>query len=576
MQKYSLDRLLKNNDFRIVVVAIFLILSAQIGFSLKFENTSSLAIWPPVGVAFALVLLMGYKVWPGIFIGGFITYSVSFLSQGIVINVASIFGIALITIGIVAEVLIGFWLYKKFIQEGAPYNSTKGTFQFLLITLGVCIIGALANTASLYLIEEVNQTNLYRNFASTYLGSVTGLLLFTNVIMAWVRGKTFWTYSHKNLAEAITFIGSIIVIIYFINSDSITVAFERSFPFIIIPFLLWAAFSSSIQVATTLVVLISLFSVYITKNGIGPFVLENSGDSLFLLQIFIGVIGISTIVLSSSVFERTAAKMKIEAFNETLEDAVEKRTHELDEEIKIRKKTEKDILKTNKELRKINEELDNFVYKVSHDLRAPISSILGLVNIAKYDDTMENMKDCLRQIEKSAKTQDAFIADIIELSKNSRIAPKSEEINFKNLINDTFAQIQHSYQKINIKPKIKIKQDKEFYSDPVRLKVIFNNLLSNSIKYGKDKGGKINIDINVKNGHADIKVEDNGKGIKKDMQEKVFDMFYRATDENAGSGLGLYIVKETVDKLKGDIYIESEEKKGTTVNLSLPNNQKKS
>ncbi len=571
MIRSNLLRLLKNTDLRIVFVAIAIILSAQLGFILSFTDTSAQAIWPPVGVAFALVLLLGYKVWPGVFIGGFITYSISFISQNILISVTSITGIALITLGLVGEILIGYLLYKKIIKNNAPFDNTASTFQFLLISLIVCLIGAATYTGSLFMIGVVDGPHFIEVFTSNYLASVTGLLLFTNLILSWVKGKTHWTYSHRNLIEITTFTGSIFIIIYFLYNKEMTVAFERSFPFIIIPFLLWAAFSASIQVATTLVVMISLFSVQITQSGLGPFVLEDVQDSLFLLQIFIMVIGISTTVLSSSVFERTEARKKIEAFNETLEDAVVKRTKELDEEIRIRKESETEIRKTNQELRKINTELDNFVYKVSHDLRAPISSILGLVNIAKYDDSENNMKDCLGQIEKSARTQDNFIKDIIELSKNSRVSVKAAEINFKSLIDDTYEQIEHAYRGAPIKPKIKIKQTNPFYSDTLRLKVIFNNLITNSIKYGKEKGGKINIDVNVHNGQADIVIEDNGIGIPKEYQSQVFDMFYRATDQNAGSGLGLYIVKETIEKLEGSVTLESEANKGTKIQFTLPN-----
>jgi signal transduction histidine kinase len=349
--------------------------------------------------------------------------------------------------------------------------------------------------------------------------------------------------------------------------DSITC----SFPFLIIPFLLWVAFRSSIQAATTVVLVISLFSVYITIQGAGPFVLEEDFSSLLLLQLFVIVIGVTTVILSAAVFERIEAKKKLEVFNENLETAVEERTKKLDEEIKIREKTEKKILNTNIELRKTNEELDNFVYKVSHDLRAPISSILGLVNIAKRDSTIENMMACISQIEKSAVTQDNFIKDIIELTKNARVKPKRQKINFRKLVDETFEYLQYSTNAEPPKAKLNLVQKKEFYSDTNRMKVIFNNIISNSLKYSKSDRTKIDINIEVLNGHAKIDIADNGLGIEKKYQEDVFKMFFRATDTNAGSGLGLYIVKETVNKLKGDISLESEPKKGTRLRMKLPN-----
>ena len=567
----TLAGFLDHSDVKIISVAILYVLTAFLGFSLAFENSEVLAIWPPNGVAFALMLLLGYRIWPGILIGSLITYSINFIRLGIAMNMTSVAAITIISVGNVAEILIGFILYNYMIKQGTPYDKTSNTFKFLFISLVMGVVGVVLHASALFFNGIIVESDIRYNLISLYLADITGLLLFTNLILSWVKGKTHWEFNVKNVIEAILFTGAVVLLLYFINSDTLSVAVERAFPFLIIPFLLWVAFRSSIQVATTFVLGISLFSVYITMNSAGPFVLDESQNSIFLLQIFISVIAMTTMILSSSVFERTEAKKKIEHFNETLERAVVSRTKALDDEIKIRKRTENKIRVSNKELRKINGELDSFVYKVSHDLRAPISSILGLVNIARIDKSEKNMLQCIGQIEKSAKTQDEFIKDIIDLTKNSRLVPEKQKIDFKKLINETFDTLKYSVQAPEYKPAIEIKQKKVFYSDTNRLKVIFNNLLSNSIKYGHPTDAKIDIKVDVYNGHANIVVEDNGRGIEKKYKGDVFKMFYRATDQNAGSGLGLYIVKETVDRLNGDVKLESELNKGTTVSLKIPN-----
>lgn len=561
----------EHTDVKIIAVAVLYVLTAYLGFFLTFDNSQALVIWPPNGVAFALMLLLGYRIWPGILIGSLIAYSISFVRLGIVMNVGSIAAITAISVGNVVEILVGFMIYNYMIKEGTPYDKTANTFKFLFISLAMGLIGAIFHTSALYFTNIIGESAIKINMIAVYLADITGILLFTNLILSLVKGKTHWEFTFRNVLEGILFTGTVITLLYFINSDSLTVAVERAFPFLIIPFLLWVAFRSSIQIATTFVLAISLFSVFISVNGSGPFVLEQPQNSIWLLQIFISVIAMTTLILSSSVFERTEAKKKIEHFNETLERAVVSRTKALGNEIKSRKRTENKIRVSNKELRKINGELDSFVYKVSHDLRAPISSILGLVNIAKMDNNLGNMLECIGQIERSAKTQDEFIKDIIDLTKNSRLEPCKEKIDFKKLINETFDNLKYSVKAPEYQPEIEIKQKKIFYSDNNRLKVIFNNLLSNSIKYGHPTEAKIGVKVDVYNGHANITVEDNGRGIDKKYKNDVFKMFYRATDQNAGSGLGLYIVKETVDKLKGDVKIESEVNKGTTVSLKIPN-----
>src|SRR5690606_30819775 len=181
------------------------------------------------------------------------------------------------------------------------------------------------------------------------------------------------------------------------------------------------------------VVITSLLSIYITILDRGPFVLNDPDNSMLLLQIFIGVLSISTLVLSSTVKERKVAQQQLIEFNANLESMVDERTRALNEEINIRIQTEEKIQHTNQELSKRNTELDNFVYSVSHDLRAPIASVLGLINLAKKD-TDSNMKDMyLDMINKSALQQDHFIKEILDQSRNSRLEVKREEIYFKPL-----------------------------------------------------------------------------------------------------------------------------------------------
>ncbi len=570
--KKTLNKLVSLNDLRIIVVAVSYLLASQLAYWLIFPNTGNYPIWPPSGVALALIILLGYRIWPGILIGSLVTYTIVFISHDIVLNMNGVFAIFCIGIANVAEALIGYRLYNLFIKgDNTAYEKTSNTFKFLAITLVIALIGSTVYTFFLYSFLPSRQAPGVESFLFNYLAEITGLWLFTNLILSWVKGRTHWKITRISIAETIFYTSAIAFILYVMNGQNLSIALERSFPFLIIPILLWVAFRSSIQAATTVVLAISLFSIYITIHASGPFVLDNPLSSQLLLQLFIIVIAVTTVILSASVYERTDARNKLEGFNENLEAAVEKRTKELGEEIKIRLETEKEIRLTNDELRKTNEELDNFVYKVSHDLRAPICSILGLVNIAKKDRGKENMLACVNQIEKSANTQDNFIKDIIELTKNARIKPKRQKIDFEKIVDDTFDYLKYSMNSIPAKPKLHLQQKKPFYSDTNRMKVIFNNIISNSIKYSDPKNTKIDIYIDVENGHAKIDIGDNGTGIDKKYQDDVFKMFFRATDKNAGSGLGLYIVKETVQKLKGNVSLVSELDKGTTLKMKLPN-----
>jgi signal transduction histidine kinase len=334
---------------------------------------------------------------------------------------------------------------------------------------------------------------------------------------------------------------------------------------------LWLAFRFDLLAAITVTLVASLLAIYFTIHNQGPFIETNVNDSLLLLQIFIGVISISTIVLSATVAERLEAQHKLKIFNGNLETMVQERTQALNDEITTRKKAEDKLVQTNQELSKRNTELDNFVYSVSHDLRAPIASVLGLINLARKDKDLAMKNVYLEKINSSALQQDSFIKEILDQSRNSRLEVKKEEILFENLIDETFNQLKFATSTGTAVDKIvHVKQDGAFYSDRWRLKVILNNIISNSIRYRNGHDPIIKVNVDISDHKAILEIEDNGRGIPKEHLSKVYQMFYRATDDGAGSGLGLYIVKETMDKLHGLIKIESEEGKGTKVKLEIP------
>jgi len=572
ISNWSVKSIVGNNDLRIVIVSILYLVAAQLSLWLVFPGIGYYPIWAPSGVALALMILLGYRIWPGILIGSLITYTIVFIAQGMTMDTNAVMAISFISLANVVEVLVGFKLYTMLMTNGStPYEKTANTFKFLFITAIIAIIGSVVYTLTISGSNLFGEVITSQSFLFNYLAEVSGLWLFTNLILSWAKGKTYWKITWFSGMEAAFFTVAIVLVLLEVNKPDLSIAIERSFPFLIIPFLLWVAFRSSIQAASTVVLIISLFSIYITVHNSGPFVLADPHNSLLLLQLFVIVIAVTTVILSAAVYERSDVHKQLEKFNENLEECVVERTKELDSEIKVREKTERKIRVSNNELRKTNEELDNFVYKVSHDLRAPISSILGLVNIAKRDNAVESMLACVEQIEKSALTQDNFIKDIIELTKNARVKPKRQKIDFKKVVDETFEYLKYSVDSKPPKPKFQLQQKKPFYSDASRMKVIFNNIISNSIKYSDPKNTEIDINVEVLNGHAKIKIIDKGKGIEQKYQEDVFKMFFRATDQNAGSGLGLYIVKETVDKLKGNISLESEVNKGTTLSMRLPN-----
>lgn len=230
------------------------------------------------------------------------------------------------------------------------------------------------------------------------------------------------------------------------------------------------------------------------------------------------------------------------------------------------------LSKQNQELIKINKELDSFVYSVSHNLRAPLMSVLGLLDLAKNENNSTIINEYHEMMKSSVHKLDETLKEILEYSKNARQGLVVGEINFEKLINDNFEKMQFMPGYDRISKEINLNCQNQFYSDNYRLSLIINNLISNAIKYSDpQKSSFIHILIQVEKNKASIIFKDNGIGIDKTYVDKVFNMFFRATSKNEGAGLGLYIVKEAIEKLEGKIELESKSGEGTVFKIELPN-----
>jgi signal transduction histidine kinase len=243
-----------------------------------------------------------------------------------------------------------------------------------------------------------------------------------------------------------------------------------------------------------------------------------------------------------------------------------------------RKKAELTLRKQNEELVKINQELDSFVYSVSHNLRAPLMSVLGLLRLAQIEvERSENDTKVLLSyfgmMEHSINKLDDTLKEILDYSRNARSEIKIEKVNLKGLLEDGFERLMYHEGSDQIEKIIEVNEETEFHSDPYRLSVVLNNLISNSIKYRdvRKKHQYIKIQAHISPAMARIEFSDNGIGISKELLNKIYDMFFRATEKSEGAGLGLYIVKETIEKLGGRISTISNLGLGTHFILELPN-----
>jgi signal transduction histidine kinase len=237
------------------------------------------------------------------------------------------------------------------------------------------------------------------------------------------------------------------------------------------------------------------------------------------------------------------------------------------------KKSEARLILQNAELEKVNHELDQFVYSASHNLRAPLLSVKGLLSLIDEDEIdTPARKRFIREIYKSIERLDATIKDIIEYSKNARLDLLPGRIDIEQLIKNTYEDLKF-YEGSTVMIEWSASGNSPFYSDERRLKSIVHNIMSNSVKYSdpKKEACWLRISIELNEAECIIVFHDNGMGISPENQLRVFEMFYRANSERSGSGLGLYIVKEMTERIGGSIELASVLGEGTTLRLTLPN-----
>ncbi len=254
-------------------------------------------------------------------------------------------------------------------------------------------------------------------------------------------------------------------------------------------------------------------------------------------------------------------EMRVMSRTAELKDSYE----QLVEEMTLRKKAEEQLTVRNKEL-------DTFVYKASHDLKGPLASLIGVTNIARLDLTDDTSVKYMEMISDSAQKLNFTLSNLLEVTKIKYMDAEIRQVDFKNLVEKVTGSFQERLAAESVTLKLSVNQPEHFFSDPLLITTFLHNLLDNAITYKTSQlAALVSVDVIDKVQEVEITVTDNGQGIEKSVQGKVFDMFFRHNMQAKGAGLGLYIVKNCVEKLNGTLTLLSEPEVGTEVKIVLPN-----
>lgn len=233
-----------------------------------------------------------------------------------------------------------------------------------------------------------------------------------------------------------------------------------------------------------------------------------------------------------------------------------------------------ELKQKNAQLEKLNNELNKFIYSISHDVRSPLMSILGVVQLSKASKKSKEVENYFDLINICVLRLDTFIRNVIDYYKNSNAEEIKDTIDFNELAKEVIDSLRNIDPDVVFEPEVK--QTAKFVGDLFRIDVVLKNLVSNAIKYRNPENKNahcIKLKITANEKEACILVEDNGIGISNEHLQNIFKLFFRtgSINQKEGSGIGLYIVKEATEKIKGTVSVESTPLAGTTFKVVIPN-----
>ncbi len=255
-----------------------------------------------------------------------------------------------------------------------------------------------------------------------------------------------------------------------------------------------------------------------------------------------------------------SAKQVIEDQNQLLDHQVQRKTREL--------------VETNEQLVKVNDELDNFIYKTSHDIRGPLASLKGMVNLAIMDVKDEKALTYLSKLDLTAEKLNTVLTRLLIVNRINHTELKPEVIHFEPIIQEILTLEMKKGVSDKIKIDYEVSSDVRLISDHEMVRLILENLIDNAIKF-HDESERVESFVKVlvqqEEGHVVAHIIDNGTGIGAVSREHLFQMFVRASERSETGGIGLYLAKLATEKLGGDINLVSTDEQITQFTVVFPN-----
>ena len=577
---------MRRSLINILVLTLLYFLTARLSLYLAIAGTNSSAVWPPAGIAVTAIILFGYGIAPGVFIGALSANFVAFISSEHPADIAAYTSL-IIACGNTAEAIGGAWILRKVAPAAGSFSSLRGILLFvvcgLILTPGLSALpGVLAiSTAGVSPWAEFPYVLI-----NWWTGDAVGILIIVPLALTF-RNKQVFHRPAGRLETTLALAGAILSVpAAFFLTESYPLSHISSIKFFPFIFIFWStirigAFSGAVSVFAVMTM-----AVLLTVAGTGPFVSLNPFDSLLELTTYISVFALINLILCGAMGELQQVLGELQTANDRLESRVRARTTSLEKaNQRLSDEVERRII-MNRELRQARDEAQsanrlksNMLANVSHELRTPLNAIIGFTELALSDSPTSGLHkvrtEYLQNVSIAGKQLLGLIQDLLDLSmiEVGRLKLDRGPFDLGQLLEETTKLHLSQARSKSIAIDVDTADNTPVNADRKRIGQVINNLLSNALKFTQ-QGGAIRVRLTSNGSGVTTIVQDNGIGIDDHKINSIFSEFVQGDDNRnrryGGVGLGLSISRKIIELHGGEIQANSRKGLGSSFSFTLP------